>query len=199
MPGSHSDITRTPRCGHGNSASCSTWPPPSNGPPNSTSFTIRRSTLRYRWRLPGSHPHRYCSPCTTHRRQPRWRSGVHYPGAPFVAISAAQERLLAGLNVVGTIHHAVDTATLVLHPEPEDYLVFLGRFTEGKGVLQAIDIAQRAGLRPCAGRGRERLLPGRRGADGRRQACGLCRRGRPRREGDPSRRGASAALSRAIE
>jgi glycosyltransferase involved in cell wall biosynthesis len=70
-----------------------------------------------------------------------------YPGAPFVAISAAQKQLLAGFNVVGTIHHAVDTDTFVLHPEPEDYLVFLGRFTEGKGVLQAIDIARRAGMR----------------------------------------------------
>ena len=70
-----------------------------------------------------------------------------YAEAPFVAVSAAQEQLLAGLNVVGTIHHAVDTATFVLHPEPEDYLVFLGRFTEGKGVLQAIDVARRTGLR----------------------------------------------------
>ena len=70
-----------------------------------------------------------------------------YPEAPFVAISAAQGQLLAGLNVVGTIHHAVDTATFVLHPQPDDYLVFLGRFTEGKGVLQAIDIARRTGLR----------------------------------------------------
>ena len=70
-----------------------------------------------------------------------------YPEAPVVAISAVQKELLAGLNVVGTIHHAVDTTTFVLHPEPEDYLVFLGRFTEGKGVLQAIDIARRAGVR----------------------------------------------------
>ena len=70
-----------------------------------------------------------------------------YLEAPFVAISAAQKQLLTGLNVVGTIHHAVDTATFVLHPEPEDYLVFLGRFTEGKGVVQAIDIARRAGVR----------------------------------------------------
>ena len=70
-----------------------------------------------------------------------------YPEAPFVTISAAQKQLLAGLNVVGTIHHAVDTATFVLHPQPEDYLVFLGRFTEGKGVLQAIDVARRAGVR----------------------------------------------------
>ena len=30
---------------------------------------------------------------------------------------------------------------------PEDYLLFLGRFTEGKGVLQAIDAARRAGVR----------------------------------------------------
>ncbi len=70
-----------------------------------------------------------------------------YSEAPFVAVSAEQERLLAGLNVVGTIHHAVDTAAFVLHPQPEDYLVFLGRFTEGKGVLQAIDVARRAGVR----------------------------------------------------
>ena len=70
-----------------------------------------------------------------------------YPDAPFVAISAVQEQLLAGLNVVGTIHHAVDTDAFVLHSEPDDYLVFLGRFTEGKGVLQAIDVAKRAGLR----------------------------------------------------
>jgi len=70
-----------------------------------------------------------------------------YPEAPFAAISAAQEELLAGLNVVGTIHHAVDTATFVPRPQPEDYLVFLGRFTEGKGVLQAIDVARRTGHR----------------------------------------------------
>jgi glycosyltransferase involved in cell wall biosynthesis len=70
-----------------------------------------------------------------------------YSEAPFVAISAAQARLLDGLNVVGTIHHAVDAATFAFRSEPEDYLVFLGRFTEGKGVLQAIDVARRAGLR----------------------------------------------------
>ena len=30
---------------------------------------------------------------------------------------------------------------------PDDYLLFLGRFTEGKGVLQAIEIARRVGMR----------------------------------------------------
>ena len=30
---------------------------------------------------------------------------------------------------------------------PDDYLLFLGRFTEGKGVLQAIEVAQRVGMK----------------------------------------------------
>jgi glycosyltransferase involved in cell wall biosynthesis len=70
-----------------------------------------------------------------------------YPEAPFVAISAEQARLLAGLNVVGTVQHAVDTDRLVFRERPDDYLLFLGRFTEGKGVLQAIDVARRTGIR----------------------------------------------------
>lgn len=69
------------------------------------------------------------------------------PQAPFVAISEAQRERLAGLNVVGTIHHAVDTETLAPSAEPEDHLVFFGRLTEGKGVLQAIEIARRTGHR----------------------------------------------------
>jgi glycosyltransferase involved in cell wall biosynthesis len=70
-----------------------------------------------------------------------------YPEAPFVAISSEQARLLQGLNVVGTVLHAVDTQAFTFRDEPDDYLLFLGRFTEGKGVLQAIEVARRAGMR----------------------------------------------------
>jgi glycosyltransferase involved in cell wall biosynthesis len=70
-----------------------------------------------------------------------------YPDAPFVAVSKAQARLLAGLNVVGIVHHAVDTSAFAFCPHSGDYLVFLGRFTEGKGVLQAIEVAHRTGMR----------------------------------------------------
>jgi glycosyltransferase involved in cell wall biosynthesis len=70
-----------------------------------------------------------------------------YPEAPFVAISNEQARLLSGLNVVGTVLHGIDTDAFRFREKPDDYLLFLGRFTEGKGVLQAIDIANRAGLR----------------------------------------------------
>lgn len=70
-----------------------------------------------------------------------------YPEAPFVAISNEQARLLAGLNVIDTVLHGIDTANFTFQEKPEDYLLFLGRFTEGKGVLQAIEIAKRVGLR----------------------------------------------------
>ncbi len=70
-----------------------------------------------------------------------------YPEAPFVAISGEQMRLLAGLNVVGTVLHGIDTDAFIFRDRADDYVLFLGRFTDGKGVLQAIDIARRAGLR----------------------------------------------------
>lgn len=70
-----------------------------------------------------------------------------YPEAPFVAISSEQANLLQGLNVVGTVLHAVDTQALTFREHPDNYLLFLGRFTEGKGVLQAIEVAKRAGMR----------------------------------------------------
>src|SRR3989475_13091688 len=70
-----------------------------------------------------------------------------YPEAPFVAISREQARLLVGLNVVDTVLHGIDTDNFTFQAKPDDYLLFLGRFTEGKGVLQAIEIAKRVGIR----------------------------------------------------
>ena len=70
-----------------------------------------------------------------------------YPEAPFVAISNEQARLLVGLNVVDTVLHGIDTDGFTFEARPDDYLLFLGRFTEGKGVLQAIEIAKRIGMR----------------------------------------------------
>ena len=73
-----------------------------------------------------------------------WR---RYPEAPFVAISNEQARLLNGLNVVGTVLHGIDTDNFAFQETPEDYLLFLGRFTDGKGPLQAIEMAKRVGMR----------------------------------------------------
>lgn len=75
------------------------------------------------------------------------RLWMTYPEAPFVAISQEQARLLHGLNVAGVVLHGVDTDRLRFREVPDDYLLFLGRFTEGKGPLQAIQVARRLGLR----------------------------------------------------
>jgi glycosyltransferase involved in cell wall biosynthesis len=69
-----------------------------------------------------------------------------YPDAPFIAISKEQASRLHNLNVVGSVLHAVDTQALVFREHPDNYLLFLGRFTEGKGVLEAIGAAKRAGM-----------------------------------------------------
>ena len=70
-----------------------------------------------------------------------------YPEAPFVAISNEQAQLLDGLNIVATVLHGIDTDNFLFNEKPDDYLLFLGRFTEGKGVLQAIEIAKRVGMK----------------------------------------------------
>ena len=72
--------------------------------------------------------------------------GRHYPDTAFTAISAAQARSMTGLNVVGVVPHAIDVTAFPFTPEPRGYLLFLGRFTEGKGVLQAIEVARRTNL-----------------------------------------------------
>ena len=71
----------------------------------------------------------------------------HYEEAPLVAVSHAQARLLTDLNVVATIHHAVHPDVFSFSQTPDDYLLFLGRFTAGKGVREAIEVAQRTGHR----------------------------------------------------
>ena len=68
---------------------------------------------------------------------------ARYREAPFVAVSHEQARALAGLNLVGVVPHAIDTAAFPFRERPDDYLLFLGRFSEGKGVLQAVDVARR--------------------------------------------------------
>jgi glycosyltransferase involved in cell wall biosynthesis len=70
-----------------------------------------------------------------------------YPEANFVAISHCQAKALEGLNCVGMVYHGIQTDTITFNPKPEDYLLFLGRFTAGKGVLQAIELAKRLGIK----------------------------------------------------
>ena len=70
-----------------------------------------------------------------------------YPEAPFFAVSHAQAERMAGLAVAGVIHHAVDADVFGYRAHADDYLLFLGRFTAGKGVLEAVEAARRTGRR----------------------------------------------------
>ena len=70
-----------------------------------------------------------------------------YPEVPFVAISREQEAGLGGLNVIDVVLHGIDTGAFAFRDRPDDYLLFLGRFEARKGVLQAIEVARRVGIR----------------------------------------------------
>ena len=70
-----------------------------------------------------------------------------YPEAPFIAVSRAQAERLTGLEVAATIHHAVDPGVFAYRADPHDHLLFLGRFTAEKGVLEAVNVARRTGHR----------------------------------------------------
>ena len=70
-----------------------------------------------------------------------------YPEAPFVAISKEQAHLLAGANVVATVLHGIDTDSFAFRETPTTICCFSAASRSGKGVLQAIEIAKRTGLR----------------------------------------------------
>jgi glycosyltransferase involved in cell wall biosynthesis len=72
---------------------------------------------------------------------------LRYPEAPFVAVSHYQARALDGLGVIAVIPHAIDTEAYPFRSMADDYLLFLGRFSEGKGVRQAVEAARRTGNR----------------------------------------------------
>ncbi|MFN7926406.1 MAG: glycosyltransferase family 4 protein [Blastocatellia bacterium] len=64
----------------------------------------------------------------------------------WVAISEYQRSAMKGLNCVGVVPHGIDMHNFPFSDQTEDYLVFLGRFTYGKGILPAIEIAKRVGM-----------------------------------------------------
>ncbi len=72
-----------------------------------------------------------------------WRQRVD---APFIAISRHQAEQLENLDVLGIVHHAIDSKKFSFESTPDDYLLFLGRFTPEKGVLEAIAAARRTNM-----------------------------------------------------
>lgn len=65
---------------------------------------------------------------------------------PVVSISDAQRQPLPWINWQGTVHHGMPEDTFAPRFDAGNYLAFLGRISPEKGVDQAIEIAQRAGI-----------------------------------------------------
>ncbi len=62
----------------------------------------------------------------------------------YVAISDADRH--PSLDYLATIHHGIDTDAFALHPAPGGYLLFFGRIHPDKGTVEAIEVAERAGI-----------------------------------------------------
>lgn len=69
------------------------------------------------------------------------------PDACVTSISRFQWSAYPQFQQSAIIHHGVDPSQFTFRLEPEDYLCYLGRFTSGKGPLQAIAAAKSVGIR----------------------------------------------------
>ncbi|ADJ28468.1 glycosyltransferase family 4 protein [Nitrosococcus watsonii] len=69
-----------------------------------------------------------------------------FPEMPVVSISNAQRHPLPFANWQATIYHGLPENLYDFHPQPGDYLAFLGRISPEKRLDRAIEIALRAGM-----------------------------------------------------
>jgi glycosyltransferase involved in cell wall biosynthesis len=65
---------------------------------------------------------------------------------PVVSISNDQRSPLPQANWAATVYHGMPLGELLPHPEPGDYLAFLGRISPEKRADRAIEVARRAGM-----------------------------------------------------
>jgi glycosyltransferase involved in cell wall biosynthesis len=64
------------------------------------------------------------------------------PNQKFVSISNNQRRDAPDLPYLATVYNGTDTSLFKFSDEHEDYLLFVGRITEEKGVKEAIQVAK---------------------------------------------------------
>jgi glycosyltransferase involved in cell wall biosynthesis len=71
---------------------------------------------------------------------------LHYKKEKFISFSLAQREQLPELNWVANIYHGIDTNVYTFNETPEEYVLYLGRITQEKGVHHAIAAAKEAGV-----------------------------------------------------
>lgn len=75
------------------------------------------------------------------------RLNDRFPEQCRVSISDDQRRALPEANWIATVYNGIDLSNYHFHPDPGDYLVFLGRISPEKRPDRAIEIARDVGMR----------------------------------------------------
>lgn len=71
---------------------------------------------------------------------------MEYKDLKYISFSYAQRQTMPQLNWYANIYHGVDTQKFSFNNRPKDYVLYLGRVTEEKGVHFAIEAAKKAGV-----------------------------------------------------
>lgn len=70
-----------------------------------------------------------------------------FKNSPFVSISNSQRKIKGlKLNFIATIYNGIDVKKFKFNDKPDNYLVWMGRITPKKGILESIKIAKKVGL-----------------------------------------------------
>lgn len=70
-----------------------------------------------------------------------------YSDVPLVAISASQRRWFPHARWLATVHHGLNLETVPFRTTPGEWLTVVGRASPEKGLVEAIELAQRTGVR----------------------------------------------------
>lgn len=112
-------------------------------------FDIIHSHLEYQT-LPYAHKVRVPTVLTMHGRLDIGEYGKMlglYPRMAYVSISDSQRRPVEEINWVKTIYHGYPPSCFEYNEKPEDYFLYLGRFSEEKKPEQAIMLAKACNIR----------------------------------------------------
>lgn len=69
------------------------------------------------------------------------------PNQHYISISDAQRAPASDLNWVATVYNGIDLADVPFSDKRGDYLLFVGRITPEKGVVEAVEVARKTGER----------------------------------------------------
>ncbi len=77
------------------------------------------------------------------------KAALAYPEMNFCAISNDHKARMEakGIHPVGVVYNGIDTDKYEFDSSPEDYLLFIGRLNEEKGIIDAIKAAEKAKMK----------------------------------------------------